>query len=114
MDGSHWGLRRGNGFDFAVQGLSQTTQTQNRLDGEHGNQQHDDQDHKKNPHRYENTIAKPWVVGNRSRCIAVRAGFQLSLIFFIALCAPKHFHIKRVTRFIIDGQRLSNQDLLSK
>ena len=62
------------------------------LDCEHGNQQYDDQDHKKNPHRHENTAAKSGIFGNRHRGAAMRTGLQLTVKFFIALSALKRFH----------------------
>ena len=88
MDGPHRGLCRWNDFDLTVQGLSQSAQIKGSLNSEHGHQKHDDQDHKKNPHRNEYTASETRVIGNRNRSPAVRTGFQLAIIFLIALSAP--------------------------
>ena len=104
MDGPHRGLRRGNDFDFTVQGLAQTVPTEGSLNCEHGNQEHDDQDHKKNPYHHENPTAEAWVIGNRNRGTAVRTLFQLRVKLPFTLSTPKRFHVKRLTRFIYSGQ----------
>ena len=104
MDGSHRGFRGRNDFDLTVQGLAQTVPTEGVLNSEHGNQEYDNQDHKKNPHHHENSTAKARIIGNRNRDPAVRALFQLMIKLLFALRTLNRFHIKRLTRLICSGQ----------
>ena len=88
MDGAYRGLRGGNDFNLTVQGFSQAipTETESALNREHGNQKHDDQDHKKDPHRNKNPAsAESRVIGNRNRRAAVRTLLQLMLKLLFAL-----------------------------
>ena len=104
MDGAHRWFHCRNGIDLTVQVFSQTAAAKSSLNREHGNQKHDDQDHKKYSHRHENTVSEPRVIDNRNGSATVRAGFRFTLIFLVALAAPKLFHIKRLTRLIYRKQ----------